>query len=280
MKKFLIEESEKSRILEMHKLIKEQPQQNGQTTTQSDLDKLKIALKTCIKKYTWFTPDSASPLRKTKSGKDIIVGTGSNGNTYYFYADLTVVNAATGAKRNWECDFTPPSQPEKPKVRTAEQKDVIEFFKGKNFYEMDPKPSQVQIEDGNILALDLTGAKNDVSKYPGLSEFLPLVEKYKSYFPVADFKNGFFLYKKAEKSNAPTAGKKVEVTAESCKTAIEDLYNNMRSPNTYPLGNEQIVDHIKLTRMCAEPANREKFLLRFGLKAKLKDISKRYGINL
>lgn len=77
-----------------------------------------------------------------------------------------------------------------------------------------------------------------------------------------------------------TKNPRVEATAENCKTAIENLYNNMKSPNTYPLDNQTIVDNIKIARTCAEPANRNIFLARFGLKSKLKDIAQRYSINL
>jgi hypothetical protein len=105
MKKFIIEEEEKNRILRMHNSLKEQVQGSSTQPSMSDLEKLKLALNTCIKKYTWFIPDP-SPLRKTNSGKDVIVGKGSNGNVYYFYADLKVINATTDKKRTWACDFT------------------------------------------------------------------------------------------------------------------------------------------------------------------------------
>lgn len=81
----------------------EQTQDTSDQSSMSDLEKLKLALNTCIKNYTWFTPDP-SPFRKTESGKDVIVGKGSNGNIYYFYADLKVVNATTGTEKKWKCD--------------------------------------------------------------------------------------------------------------------------------------------------------------------------------
>ena len=122
MKKFLIEQSEKEAILKMHGFLKEQAQQQAPQETMSDVDKLKLALQTCIKNYKWFTPDPTSPIRRTKSGKDLIIGTSSNGNTYYFYADLNVVNASTGAKRTWDCDFKPlPATP----TSSEPNKDVV-----------------------------------------------------------------------------------------------------------------------------------------------------------
>jgi hypothetical protein len=71
---------------------------------QDDESILKEALSNgCIEKYTWFTPD-AKPIRRTKSGKCVIYGKGSNGIYYYFYADGTTVNTSTGASKKWVCD--------------------------------------------------------------------------------------------------------------------------------------------------------------------------------
>ena len=83
----------------MKKIIKEQD-----TKVVSDKDKLQRALDSgCIAKYTWFTPDRSRPLTKTKSGKDVIFGKGSNGNSYFFFANMRVANATTGIQKNWTC---------------------------------------------------------------------------------------------------------------------------------------------------------------------------------
>jgi hypothetical protein len=130
MKKFIIEEEEKNRILRMHNSLKEQVQGSSNQPPMSDMEKLTLALKTCIKNYTWFTPDP-SPLRKgEKSGKDMIVGKGSNGDTFYFYADLKVVNQRTGTQRTWKCDFTPEpvGLETNPILKPEQQKEVDELI--------------------------------------------------------------------------------------------------------------------------------------------------------
>lgn len=152
MKKFIIEEEEKNRILRMHNSLKEQVQGSSTQPSMSDLEKLKLALNTCIKKYTWFIPDP-SPFRKTKSGKDVIVGKDSNGDVFYFYANLKVINARTGTERNWKCDeMTPTPVPEglktNPTLTPQQQKEVDELIT--NYPEMyrKDKPSADQIGKG------------------------------------------------------------------------------------------------------------------------------------
>jgi hypothetical protein len=150
MKKFIIEEEEKNRILRMHNSLKEQVQGSSNQPPMSDKEKLTLALKTCIKNYTWFTPDP-SPLRKgEKSGKDMIVGKGSNGDTFYFYADLKVVNQRTGAQRTWKCDFTPEpvGLETNPILKPEQQKEVDELItRYPTIYRKD-KPSADQIGKG------------------------------------------------------------------------------------------------------------------------------------
>lgn len=272
MKKYLIEESEKNRILKMHELIKEQSQPLSQPT-QSDLDKLKLALKTCIKKYTWFTPDTTSPIRKTKSGKDVIVGTGTNGNTYYFYTDLTVINVNTGVKKNWECDFTPtpvskkeePVKPTAPvKQLNANQNKVLELIKPQGWFS-EPVPTDVEVEQGLFDKVDLTDIQNQTK--------IPKIDIYLKYFK-DDYPNGFFVYRKivSQKPEETKLSSKVEITTQSCKAAIETLYNNMKSPMTYPLSNEEKSNYRLTAKTCAEPANSSKFLLRFSLKNKVEEL--------
>jgi hypothetical protein len=120
MKKLLVNNTERDEILKMHNSLKEQAQQ----PTQEDQDSIKLnkALQSCIKKYTWFIPDKTNPIRTTKSGKRIIYGKGPNGNSYYFYADMTALNANTGVKKNWVCDelANPKPKTETPKTDNAQ----------------------------------------------------------------------------------------------------------------------------------------------------------------
>jgi hypothetical protein len=76
MKKILTSNTEKTRILQMHGFLREQVQPSE--TEEQVLDRARK--QGCIAKYTWFTPDEG--IRRTKSGKSVITGKGSNGNTY------------------------------------------------------------------------------------------------------------------------------------------------------------------------------------------------------
>lgn len=268
MKKNLIENSEKNRILNMHQLVKEQTQKVAQV---NNVDKLKTALQSCIKNYTWFTPDADAPIRRTKNGTDIIFGTGSNGNTYYFYPDLTVVNATTGVKKNWECKAWEPvvEDPTKPKPLNNNQMKVLEIIKPSGYFN-EPAPTEVEVDLGKFQKIDLTGTQNPKD----LQDDLGLVQKYSKFFPAVSFPNGFYVYKEVKTlpSSDVTKKNKVEVTAQSCKTAIENLWNFVDSPRNYPLNAQEIADNREIVETCAEPANKEKFVFRFGLKDKLQDL--------
>ena len=269
MKKFLIEQSEKEAILKMHGFLKEEPQQPEPQQTMSDVDKLKLALQTCIKNYKWFTPDPTSPIRRTKGGKDIIIGTGSNGNTYYFYADLIVVNASTGAKKTWDCDFKPlpvTPTPEKPITLNDDQKDVIARI-AKDGWVTQPKPSQVAIDNKEAEAADLTDSNSILGRI------------YAKYFPKDQFPKGYFVYRKVVKQEpTPGAAEEIQISGEMCKTAINSLYRHMESPNSVPLSNAQINSYVDVAQKCAEPANRKRF--RFGMNKQLEKIARKYGIEI
>jgi hypothetical protein len=164
MKKFIIEEEEKNRILRMHNSLKEQVQGSSNQPPMSDKEKLTLALRTCIKNYTWFIPDP-SPLRKgEKSGKDMIVGKDSNGDTFYFYADLKVVNQRTGTQRTWKCDeMTPTPIPvgleTNPILKPEQQKEVDELIaRYPTIYRKD-KPTADQIGKKEWTELQLNKIK-------------------------------------------------------------------------------------------------------------------------
>lgn len=98
MKKILTSNTEKIRILQMHGFLREQVQPSE--TEEQILDRARK--QGCIAKYTWFTPDEG--IRRTKSGKSVITGKGSNGDTYYFYGNMDVVNVNTKTKKTWTCE--------------------------------------------------------------------------------------------------------------------------------------------------------------------------------
>lgn len=287
MKKFIISESDKEQILKMHGFLKEQTDPKGTAEDPAFQAFAKIVEADCLK-------GKKTEIKLSKDGKRYYIARKKkNGQTLYFYSDMQVVSQDGKPLGKFVCETAVQSggqgagQPagqgagqtggqgagQQP-VLDQSQKDILEYLKRDNWYNMQPPPSDFQVENGDYEKLDLTGVVQPAPQYA------ELVTKYSKYFPKDKFKTGFFVYKKVQRENTAGGAQKVEITAESCKTAIESLYDNMKSPNTYPLGNEQIVSHIQTTRRCAEPANRKLFLTRFGLKGKLKDIAQRYGIKL
>lgn len=159
----------------MKKIIKEQA-----PTVVADKDKLQRALESgCIDKYTWFTADPTQPLRKTKSGKDVIFGKGSNGNTYFFFANMKVANASTGIQKNWTCEEL--SKPPQVKL-DANQNKVLEII-GKQGWFATPVPTEVEVEDGTFTKEDLTTTQNT------------FLSKYGKYFTQA-FPQGYNVFKR------------------------------------------------------------------------------------
>jgi hypothetical protein len=159
----------------MKKIIKEQA-----PTVVADKDKLQRALEAgCIDKYTWFTADPTQPLRKTKSGKDVIFGKGSNGNSYFFFANMKVANATTGIQKNWTCEEL--NKPAEVKL-DANQNKVLEII-GKQGWFATPVPTDVEVEDGTFTKEDITTTQNTY------------LSKYGKYFATA-FPKGYNVYKR------------------------------------------------------------------------------------
>ena len=99
---------------------------------------------------------------------------------------------------------------------------------------------------------------------------------YKSseYFTKKDFPNGFFIYQKVVKNPNPVKNtERVEVTEESCKVAINGLWNNMKSPRSYPLDGNQKRQFKETALICAEQANKKMLMFDFRLKKRLNDLN-------
>jgi hypothetical protein len=263
MKKILTSDTEKIKILQMHGFLREQVQPSE--TEEQILDRARK--QGCIAKYTWFTPDEG--IRRTKSGKSVITGKGSNGNTYYFYADMNILNANTGAKKTWTCEKTNTTSLNTTSLNDN-QRTVLELLRPLNWTNT-PKPTDVEVDLGLYQKMNLSDETTELGKI------------YSKYFS-NDYPKGtndFYVYKKTvTQPNAPGKVERVEATAESCKTSIESLYNHMRSPNTYPIEDSTKRSYVSTAQRCAEPANKRLFLLRFGLDKKLESIARKYGIKL
>lgn len=254
MKKNLIIESEVSQILSMHKSLKEQDEKKNTLDTTSDLVKLRKAITAgCLKEGRILTnPDQT---------KYVYRATSESGKTVDFTADMNYKFTDGSKSGKWKCDEIGKIEQKKSTSLNDNQRKVLEDL-GKHGWFYTPKPTDVDVDMGLYTKLSLSDNENGLGRV------------YSKYF-IDDYpkgENDFFIYlKKPEK---------VETSAESCKTSIERLYNHMKSPNTYPLTNHEKNNYVSTAKRCAEPANKQLFLLRFGLDKKLESIARKYGIKL
>jgi hypothetical protein len=201
-----------------------------------------------------------------------------------FYPDKTYKFPKTGETGKWKStkydqmkaqqDALRAAEDKKPKPLNGNQLKVLELMKPLRWFNT-PVPTDVEVDNGMFLKMDLS--KTDGGGFANLSnEDIALAGKYYKYFE-KDYPKGFFVYKKVSAQTPTNIGQasKVEITIESCKAAIESLYNNMISPRTYPLEVEDKNTHKNTAKLCIEPANKGKFIIRFGLKNKIDKLKER-----
>jgi hypothetical protein len=206
------------------------------------------------------------------------------------YDDYTVeiVDPTTGnalRSSRWECKTTPQVAPEVIKPLNSNQKKVLEII-GRDGWFSEPAPTEVEVELGKFKKYNLGGTDKDSENTTKDSENTTdsnvstnpnkdVLQKHRKWFK--DLGRDFFVYKKI--INAPTGivRKTAEkVSGQSCKIAIENLWNNLKNPNNpgFQLTPQEISDFVQMAKICKEPANNRKFILRFGLKDKLEDLTK------
>jgi hypothetical protein len=277
MKNFRITEEEVSNILSMHKVLMNEQMSKSVDVNNPEYKVLIDAVKkNCL-----------------SGGKEILKD--DNGKYYYrkpsikqpgkeidYFADMTYKFIDGSKSGKWKCEglielntVQDNSTQSDPKTLNANQLKVLEFIKPLRWSNT-PIPTDVEIDNGMFLKMDLSKQDGGGADYKNLSkEDVDLAAKYYKYF--TDFKNGFFVYKKVSSQTPTNIGRasKVEITIESCKDAIESLYDNMISPRTYPLEVEDKNTHKNTAKLCIEPANKGKFIVRFGLKNKIDKLKER-----
>lgn len=298
MSKIKVSNEEVMRILSLHEnykksLVVEQTQPAPKNRTELIQFFAKAKANLCLTdpnlKYD-------APFRTTGESRGYIKGPSNRypGMDKRIYDDFTVEvvdpsSLAVIVKTTWACDSLKPVEPKKeepkkedpnkPKPLNKNQNDVLAIIKRQGWFN-EPTPSDVQVKLGNFEKLDLTKSNED----EGFEDPTGFIEKYGEYFPKADFPKGFFVYKKQATQRTNTKRERVEVTGESCRAAIENLWNNVYNPKSFgsdEYTTEQIENDKFTATQCAEPVNANKFLLRQGLKKKLIDLSKsKHRINI
>lgn len=277
MRKNFISESEVKEILSMHKSLKEADEKLELVDVTVDLVKLRKAIAAgCLK--------SGKILTNANQTKYVYRVITKSGKTVDFTADMNykfLDGSKTGKINCPEVTQMLPSPssnetPLNPSISNsganttltpiedtkldANQIKVLEMLKSKGWFH-EPAPTEVEIDQKLFDKLNLVDEKTDLGR------------KFSKYFKVK-FPTEFYIYKKiaAQRPDATKLSDKVDISSESCKAAIESLFNNMDSPMTYPLEAEDFKNYQTIAKTCAEPANSGKFLLRFSLKNKVKQL--------
>ena len=273
MKK-IISESEVNQILSMHMSLKEQDEKKNTLDTTSDLVKLNNAITAgCLKGGKIYT--------NTDQTKYVYRAISKSGKTVDFTADMNYKFTDGSKSGKWKCDEIGKIE-QKTNTTSLDdnQRKVLELLRPLNWINT-PKPTDVEVDMGLYRKINLSDGEPD--KTTMNPEEFQIVNTYNKYFS-NDYKKGtndFYVYKKTvTQPNAPGKVERVDATAESCKTSIESLYNHMKSPNTYPIGDSAKRSYVSTAQRCSEPANKRLFLLRFGLDKKLESIARKYGIKL
>jgi len=275
-KSTIIESKEIERILKLHNKEKKVVNKiiSEQTQSKSSAERLKFFADAKTAGCLTDPNLDYNHIQKNKGEeKYFIFGKSKTGNVKRVYDDYTymIISPENEIIRSgtWKCDAKPPDSvassttdvgDKKGETLNANQLKVLDLIKNLGWFH-DPAPTDVEVDQGIYEKQNVVDANTEMG------------QRYSKYFST-DFPNGFFIYKKASvASEAPGKAQKVEITSESCKTSIESLWDHLKSPNSYPLTAEEIQSYKKTAETCAEPANRSKFLLRFGLKNKLEDLS-------
>jgi hypothetical protein len=291
--KYITETKEVQRILSLHERYKKtlMNEQVASATNKKNRQEL-IQFFASAKAYGCLTDQNLvydAPFRLATEDRGYIKGPSGSmkGKDKRVYDDFTyaVVEPATGVvlkQGPWTCTQLQPKkeEPKKetPKPLSLTQNKVLELIKPLGWFH-EPAPTDVEVDQKLFQKINLTqNAVNDSLK--DIEGGGDLVSNYSKYFPTTDFKE-FFIYKKTN-PQTPNVQRKagLTVTSESCKIAIETLWDSVKNPNSYSLTDQEVSDYKRTTEICAQPENSEKFLLRFRLKDKLKDlVNSKYRIN-
>lgn len=284
-----ITESYKKEILKMHGLIKEQgpggvddnipsdPIQNvvdntkGKDVNNAKEEFAKIVLSKCLGgKKSDIYPS------KNRTGLYYVEKLTPKGTKIYFYSDMTVYDQNGKNLGQFHCPEVPSTLQGvggqgasavgtqvtgaqvtgaqgagvTPTVKFSQTNlDALNELKKQGFYYMENPPSQFKVDQGEYVKLDITGKD---TKNP--AEYVNLVTAFSKYFP--EFKQSLYVYKSTPQEKTAGRGEKVEVTKESCQTAVFELERLMDEPNSFSLTNDQIVAHIQTAKRCQDKGNK------------------------
>jgi hypothetical protein len=291
MTKYTILESEKERILKMHRALMEQTADVTADNKDESSDDKKINLfgtandpayitfAEIVEKCLKLKKDKIKP---SKDKKRYFVSTVTDkGNTLYFYSDMTATKSDGTSIGKYYCPQVTTTtgtgntggagNQTTPSVKFDQaQIDALNALKKEGFYYMQNPPSQFMVDQGQYVKLDISGKDSN-----NPAEYLGLVTAFSKYFPQDKFKNGLNLYKKTTKETTAAGPQKINVTKESCKTAVFALAELINNPNSTELTNDQIVSHIKTAKMCSDPRNKLGFL-NLDYQNAMKKVKERY----
>lgn len=284
MNKNTISESYKNEILKMHGLIKEQgpggvddnpptdptlkvvDNTNDKVVDKKKEDFVKVVESKCLggKRSDVFAS-------KGRPGLYYIIRTTPKNTKLYFYSDMTVYDQNGKSLGQFHCPEVPSTlqgagaqgaggvgaqgaglqgAAAKPPVKFSQTNlDALNELKKQGFYYMENPPSQFKVDQKEYVKLDITGKDTN-----NPAEYVNLVTSFSKYFP--EFKESLYVYKSTPQEKTAGRGEKVEVTKESCQTAVFELERLMDEPNSFSLTNDQIVAHIQTAKRCQDKGNK------------------------
>ena len=287
MTRTTITESEKNRILHLHRsLMKEQSaltqgDANAQKVFGTDQDPVYIKFAEIVEKCIKAKKDQITP---SKDGKRYFVAkVTEKGNTVRFYSDMNVYKqdgtkitkfycpqassgGQSGGQEGGQLNLQSGGQVGLEPTLTPSQKSALEYIAKQGFVRMKPEPDNFKVQNGEFIKLDLNKPEGEQeSKYTNVFTDL-VISEFKDKFP-----KGLFVYKATGKQSPVAASQKIEITRENCRTAVFELHDYMRNRQSTKMTPEQRRTHVDTIRKCMDPRNKLSGF-NFEYNKKLKDL--------
>ena len=278
-----ITESEKKRILEMHRsLMKEQTDGEVENLHGTEKDPAYVTFVQVAEKCLKVRKDQVFPSKDKK--RYFVEKLSEKGNKIRFYSDMNVYKADGTRLTKFYCPQVPGAgqqaggqqaggqqaggQTGAEPALSQSQKSALDYIAKQGFVRMKPEPDNFKVQNKEFIKLDLNNPEGEVeSGYSNVFTDL-VVSEFKGKFP-----KGLFVYKKTGKQSSAAPSQKVEITRENCRTAVFELHDYMENRESTIMTPEQRRAHVDTVRKCMNKRN-QLGTLNFEYQRKLKDLQK------
>jgi hypothetical protein len=276
-----ITESEKKRILEMHRsLMKEQTDGEVENLHGTEKDPAYVTFVQVAEKCLKVRKDQVFPSKDKK--RYFVEKLSEKGNKIRFYSDMNVYKADGTRLTKFYCPQVAGAgqltggqqaggqqaggQPGAEPALSQSQKSALDYIAKQGFVRMKPEPDNFKVQNKEFIKLDLNNPEGEVeSGYSNVFTDL-VVSEFKGKFP-----KGLFVYKKTGKEAPAASSQKIEITRENCRKAVFELHDYMKNRQSTLMTPEQRRTNVQTVRRCMD--NRNKLgALNFEYNRKLKDL--------